>query len=204
MGTLNLTTADNNLTLTVNGTIIKQLYANSTKVYQKWKTENYTETQKDYSSYSLENVNIDKMATYTRDKTAGGSYIEYNTYVDIDTKKADDSDRVFDNFYFVVSYNGTVLHTSPKNSTLEFVPIGTWRNYGPNGTGNYNSIQPKIDVTVYVYEGTGYVPYSFSSQFPVITGQVSGTVYHYTEKLPLNKRAYISTTISGTRRVEDN
>jgi hypothetical protein len=49
MGTLNLTTADNYLTVIVNGTTIKQLWAkqgdNGTpvKVYQKWKTTHVTQ-----------------------------------------------------------------------------------------------------------------------------------------------------------------
>lgn len=49
MGTLNLTTADNYLTVIVNGTTIKQLWAKQgndgtpVKVYQKWKTTHITQ-----------------------------------------------------------------------------------------------------------------------------------------------------------------
>ena len=49
MATLNLTTADNYQTITVNGTTIKQLWAkqgnnSAVKVYQKWKDESYNYT----------------------------------------------------------------------------------------------------------------------------------------------------------------
>lgn len=212
MGTLNLTTADNDLTLTVNGTLIKQLYVNSTKVYQKWKTENYTETVKSYDNQNLTLVAINKIASIY--KGSGGHSITYTAKILISAEKVAETCETFDAFSFVVYYNGTVLHTSKVFSTnygpvAQDVSIGTWRNYGPDGVGNYNSIQPRIDVNVHVYEGTGFVSYGFSSKFPEITSKpsVDGETINrsFYENFPLNKRAYKSQeTVSGTRRVEDN
>lgn len=213
MGTLNLTTADNNLTLTVNGTLIKQLYVNSTKVYQKWKTENYTETQNTYDNRKITTVNINKEANIY--KHYEGHSITYTANVAIMREKVAETCEAFDAFYFTVHCDGVLLHTSDIFSTNNSeiaehnITIGTWRNYGPDGVGNYNSIQPKIIVNLRVYEGTGFATYGFASQFPVVTSKPSteGTTISrvYSEVFPLNKRAYKSLgTVSGTRRVEDN
>lgn len=213
MGTLNLTTADNDLTLTVNGTLIKQLYVNSTKVYQKWKTENYTETQNTYDNQKLTSVNINKEANIY--KHLEGHSITYTANIAIMREKVAETCETFDAFYFTVYCDGTLLHTSNifstnNNETVAHnITIGTWRNYGPDGTGNYNNIRPIIGVTVYVYEGTGFVAHSFESQFPIVTSKpsVEGTTISkvYSEVFPLNIRAYKSMgTVSGTRRVEDN
>lgn len=207
MATLNLTTADNYQTITVNGTTIKQLWAKqgnneAVKVYQKWKTESYNYTY--YTNEAGSNFYgvAQSLKGYYKRSGWGNSYATYtgNIYIGCDPV----SGRLVNgNAYVYGTFNGSGASLSISNAgsaVQDGKQISSVTYYRRND-GEYNSKNFVCSATLYT-SGGSTTNNGTGSWIPrqTVGADTGNTTY------TSSYRGYqgYARTGTGTRRVEDN
>ncbi len=211
MGTLNLTTADNYLTVIVNGTTIKQLWAKQgndgtpVKVYQKWKTTHVTQ----YTNTLGNTYRGGGWGVNYKYESGRSSYCIYRlkTTLSVSTSRS-----IRGRAYIAGYFNGSLKRTSPYwyggGNQLEYLDdcetayasydssyderayACYWRLYTSSGSSTSASYGPDM----YTTTNTVLTPYHSESS----TGAIAGSSTY------VNRDSYEGLDTSYDVREEDN